>query len=215
MQSRTTLRLLAFLLLAFAFLCNSSAAQTGGILPKAAELNQGGAYAGAPVGDTIDGVDLRKYFPPVGDQSMNDCTAWAVSAAKSCLEAMDQRWDPNRPQTMFSPAFIYPQINNGIDEGSSLVAAALLLEDRGAGQSALCCATSGVDIAVATKTVKEKFLMVSVVLNYGIPCTLCAGKKNKKLKPWRRRFGRVDPTVPRTHFNASPIRAWTILTTPS
>ncbi len=122
----------AALLLAFVFLGHSGRAQTGGMLPKAADLNHGEAYAGAPVGDAIDGVDLRKYFPPVGSQSMNDCTAWAVSAAKGCLEAMDQNWDPTRPQTMFSPAFIYPQINSGKDEGSSLVAAALLLENLGA-----------------------------------------------------------------------------------
>ena len=127
-----TSRLIALVLLTLVLLCSNTLAQTGGMLPKAAEINHGETYAGAPVGDSIDGIDLRKYFPPVGSQSMNDCTAWAVSAAKSCLEAMDQQWDPTRPQTMFSPAFIYPQINNGKDEGSSLVAAALLLENLGA-----------------------------------------------------------------------------------
>lgn len=132
MQTVSPLRFLTCLFLSVAFLSNPGTAQTGGMLPKAAELDQGDTYAGAPVGDTIAGVDLRKYFPPVGDQSMNDCTAWAVAAAKSCLEAMDQRWNPTRPRTMFSPAFIYPQINHGIDEGSSLVAAALLLEELGA-----------------------------------------------------------------------------------
>ena len=108
------------------------AAQTGGQLPKASELASGGNITAAPSGDSISGVDLRRYFPPIGAQSMNDCTAWATSAAKSCLEALDQGWVPNRPQTMFSPAFIYPQINQGKDEGSSLVAAALLLQEMGA-----------------------------------------------------------------------------------
>jgi hypothetical protein len=115
-------------------LASSSAlmAQTGGQLPKASELAGGGQLTAAPSGDTIHGVDLRRYFPPVGNQTMNDCTAWATSAAKSCLEAFDQGWVPNRPQTMFSPTFIYPQINQGKDEGSSLVAAALLLQEMGA-----------------------------------------------------------------------------------
>jgi len=122
------------LLISFSFLlCDSvSAAQTGGQLPRATELASGDALTAAPSGDSISGVDLRRYFPPIGTQSMNDCTAWATAAAKSCLEAMDQGWVPDRPQTMFSPAFIYPQINQGKDEGSSLVAAALLLEKMGA-----------------------------------------------------------------------------------
>lgn len=63
---------------------------------------------------------------------MNDCTAWATTAAKSCLEAMDQGWSPNQPATMFSPAFIYPQINHGTDDGSSVIDAALLMQKVGA-----------------------------------------------------------------------------------
>lgn len=33
---------------------------------------------------------------------------------------------------MFSPAFIYPQVNHGKDEGSSLIDGAILLKEVGA-----------------------------------------------------------------------------------
>ncbi|MCA9001942.1 MAG: hypothetical protein KDB61_08470, partial [Planctomycetes bacterium] len=55
-----------------------------------------------------------------------------ISAAKSAAEAIDQGWKPNTPQTMFSPAFIYPQLNKGKDDGSSPIKAALLLIEKGA-----------------------------------------------------------------------------------
>ena len=131
--SLKTLFLRLCLLTVFALqIPNSLFAQTGAALPNALDLASGSDFTAAPAADEINGVDLRKYFPPVGEQTMNDCAAWAVSAAKSCMEAYDQGWQPNRPATMFSPTWLYPQLNNGIDEGSSIVKAALLVIEKGA-----------------------------------------------------------------------------------
>ena len=80
-------------------------------------------------------VDLRDKLPAVGEQSMNDCVAWAYGyAARSYLEAVDQDWSPNHPARIFSPAFIYKQIvliEDGKDMGSNPLKAIELLQGQG------------------------------------------------------------------------------------
>jgi transcription initiation factor IIF auxiliary subunit len=78
-------------------------------------------------------IDLRRYLPPVGNQgSQNSCTGFAVGyAAKTYLEVRDQNWQPNVTSRIFSPAFIYNQINKGRDRGSSIVRAIYLLKNKG------------------------------------------------------------------------------------
>lgn len=78
-------------------------------------------------------VDLRYALPAVGSQSMNDCVGWAYGyAARTYLEAIDQGWTPDSPERIFSPTFIYNQINGGKDEGSNPIKAVELLRDLGA-----------------------------------------------------------------------------------
>lgn len=98
-------RLLAFAAVLLP-LSSSLTAQTGALLPNAPDLESGTEFTAAPTADQIDGVDLRRYFPPVGEQTMNDCATWAIFATNSCMEAFDQGWEPNRPATMFS----HPQL---------------------------------------------------------------------------------------------------------
>jgi hypothetical protein len=77
-------------------------------------------------------VDLRPHLPPVGSQTMNDCAAWAYAyAARSYLEAIDQGWKPDRPERIFSPTFIYNQVNKGKDSGSSPLDVLNLMRQKG------------------------------------------------------------------------------------
>ena len=78
-------------------------------------------------------VDLSANFPPVGQQGrQSSCVGWAVGyALKSYQERMEERWDFGFA-TLFSPAWIYNQINNGRDNGSHIFAALDLVADRGA-----------------------------------------------------------------------------------
>jgi hypothetical protein len=108
--------------------------QTGSIDPTMAQLRRTPKWS-PPQIELIEepAVDLRPWLPPVGEQSMNDCTTWAIAyAAKSYLEARDQGWLPDRPEHVFSPRFLYNQINGGKDEGSSFLTAIELMKRHGA-----------------------------------------------------------------------------------
>jgi hypothetical protein len=85
-------------------------------------------------------VDLSGDLPPPGFQGeQNSCVGWSVAyAMKSYQERIEQRWpltdtagqtDPGR---IFSPAFIYNQINQGRDGGASFIVALNLLSTVGA-----------------------------------------------------------------------------------
>jgi hypothetical protein len=111
-------------------------------------------YAGFEVGNLSSGllgapgeaptlarrIDLSDNFPPAGNQgSQGSCTAWATAyALKSYQERMEIGWslttsdgnfDPNH---VFSPAFIYNQINGGEDRGSRIDEALQLIVVQGA-----------------------------------------------------------------------------------
>lgn len=77
-------------------------------------------------------VDLSKYMPPVGSQGMqSSCVAWATAyAAKSYQEYVEHEWKYNK-DTLFSPAYIYNQINGGVDHGSSIYDACQLMVKQG------------------------------------------------------------------------------------
>jgi len=84
-------------------------------------------------------VDLRPYLPPVGKQRMNDCAAWATAyAAKSYLEVIDQKWKADAPERVFSPTFIYNQINGGRNKGCSILNAMKLMKLRGCATLKTC-----------------------------------------------------------------------------
>lgn len=78
--------------------------------------------------------DLSQFFPTPGDQlCQSSCTAWAVAyALKTYQERVETGWALNTPRHIFSPAFIYNQINGGEDGGSHITDAFDLIIRRGA-----------------------------------------------------------------------------------
>ncbi|HEV2262573.1 MAG TPA: C1 family peptidase [Candidatus Rubrimentiphilum sp.] len=86
-------------------------------------------------------ADISAQMPPVGNQgSENSCVGWASGyAIQSYLVAQKQKWalgggtGPNGINTshVFSPAYIYNQINGGKDNGSIFSTAFSLLEKQG------------------------------------------------------------------------------------
>ncbi|MBL8022624.1 MAG: hypothetical protein JNM27_23295 [Leptospirales bacterium] len=85
-------------------------------------------------------IDLAPRMPPVGNQGQqNSCVAWATTyAMRSFHEQQIRNWGYDAPfgggqgNHVFSPAFVYNQINGGRDEGSVMENALELLVRRGA-----------------------------------------------------------------------------------
>jgi hypothetical protein len=84
-------------------------------------------------------VDLSDDMPPPGDQgNQQSCVAWAVAyALKSQQEKVERGWiiyDTNgiNFDRVFSPSFIYNQINGGTDSGSNFADAFRILITQGA-----------------------------------------------------------------------------------
>ncbi len=111
-----------------------------GLVFATAEQLRGIPIASSPYsGDEMpNSADLSENMPPVGNQGMqNSCAAWALAyAVKSYQEKVEERVpfysgssvDNNR---IFSPAFLYNQMNNGRDGGSSLIFSMNLLSEQG------------------------------------------------------------------------------------
>lgn len=83
--------------------------------------------------DYDQACDLSSNFPPIGNQGgQGSCTAWATAYYyKSYQEWQEHGWDLNDPNHRFSPAFVYNQINGGIDWGSYPSDAFKLLTELG------------------------------------------------------------------------------------
>lgn len=78
-------------------------------------------------------VDLSAYFPRPGSQGQqNSCVAWAVGYAVKSFQEHIERKDGAFDSAVFSPSFIYNQINGGRDQGSTLSGAGALLQRVGA-----------------------------------------------------------------------------------
>jgi C1A family cysteine protease len=95
-----------------------------------------GALYGAP--DTPPAIpkqiDLSSNFPIPGNQgAQQSCVGWATAyALKSYQERLELSWTLSELGHLFSPAFIYNQINGGLDKGSLISSALQLIVDRGA-----------------------------------------------------------------------------------
>lgn len=105
------------------------------------EQLQGIPLASTPFsGDELPGLfDLSVRMPPAGNQGrQNSCTAWAVAYAyKSYQEKIEENnsylvGGTINTKAVFSPSFIYNQINNGVDGGSGFPDALNLLSQQGA-----------------------------------------------------------------------------------
>ena len=80
-------------------------------------------------------VDLSGNFPKPGSQgpTLGSCVGWATAyALKSYHERIEEGWSLNRTNTLFSPAWIYNQINRGENKGSRITDALQLMVDKGA-----------------------------------------------------------------------------------
>ena len=80
-------------------------------------------------------VDLESKMPSPGNQGQQgSCTAWAVAyAAKSYQENQEHSWVTSSwsTKTEFSPAFLYNQINGGVDKGSNISVAMKTIKEKG------------------------------------------------------------------------------------
>ena len=80
-------------------------------------------------------VDLESKMPSPGNQGQQgSCTAWAVAyAAKSYQENQEHSWVTNgwSTKTEFSPAYLYNQINGGVDKGSNILVAMRTIKEKG------------------------------------------------------------------------------------
>jgi hypothetical protein len=112
-----------------------------GLKPATPEQLRGIPLAATPFSgtDLPAKVDLSPHMPPPGNQgNQNSCVGWATAyALKSYQEKIEERRSlasQNRvnPQMVFSPAFVYNQINNGRDGGASFIDALNLLSSQGA-----------------------------------------------------------------------------------
>ncbi|MGA2477578.1 MAG: C1 family peptidase [Spirochaetia bacterium] len=84
-------------------------------------------------------IDLSAELPPPGNQgNQQSCVGWAIAyALKSYQERREEGWPltdrgVSNPAHVFSPAFIYNQVNGGRDGGCTLPDALDLLHERGA-----------------------------------------------------------------------------------
>jgi len=101
-------------------------------------------YAAIPLGSPSGGAgdlptewDISSKMPIPGDQkTQQSCTAWAVAyALKTYQEGLERNWSLSESNHLFSPSYIYNQINIGrlaeTDSGASIRDALDLLKSQG------------------------------------------------------------------------------------
>jgi len=78
-------------------------------------------------------VNLKHMFPTPGNQgSLNSCVGWAVAyALKSHQEEVRREWGLHTDKHLFSPYFVWNQLNGGQNRGISIGGAMSLLVDQG------------------------------------------------------------------------------------
>ena len=135
------MRIVAALLMAVMLVGQPAAAQSFrlGLDPAPRDRYEAIPEAYAPlVGELPSSVDLSPLLPPPGEQSDNSCVGWATAyAAKTYQELREHGWEISRPDgslntsRVFSPSFIYNQINGGVDRGSHFANAFRIMIDQG------------------------------------------------------------------------------------
>jgi len=78
-------------------------------------------------------VDLSLNFPTPGDQGQQgSCVGWATAyALKTYQEKIEIGWSLNTSSHLFSPAFVYNQINGSKDQGAYIYQALNLVVQKG------------------------------------------------------------------------------------
>ncbi|BDU50836.1 C1 family peptidase [Haliovirga abyssi] len=107
-----------------------------GYVPVSEEKYRSFTRAKTPIyrGTLPSKIDLSGNMPTPGNQGhQGSCTAWATTYAyKSFQEGLDQKWGLNTTDHLFSPAYVYNQINGGQDRGSQIYLALDLIVKQGA-----------------------------------------------------------------------------------
>jgi C1A family cysteine protease len=89
-----------------------------------------------PLPEVVDYSD-SEFLPLVGEQGEKSCVGWSTGYyLRTYQQAKDIGWDVKQSGAginshIFSPTFIYNQINNGADDGAAILDAAKLLKDVG------------------------------------------------------------------------------------
>ena len=110
-----------------------------GALPTDIEKYRSIGQAPLPIGSNIpNSVDLSKFMPPVGNQyPQNSCVAWAVGYANySYINKSINGCDYLNENTInnnciFSPSYIYNQINGGQNRGTYFQDAFNIMQTQG------------------------------------------------------------------------------------
>jgi fibronectin type 3 domain-containing protein len=102
-------------------------------VPENLENSLGSATARPGNSGLPRSVDLTTLFPSARNQGqMNSCVGWATAyALKTYQENKERSWGADSDSELFSPNYIYNQINGGRDQGSSLYDAAELMVNQG------------------------------------------------------------------------------------
>ena len=89
-------------------------------------------------------VDVSALMPPVGDQGLlGSCVAWSVGYYGKTYEVRREKgWDQTLNTHIFSPTFMYNQINNGVDSGAQISNAAKMLINNGCATLSDCPTSS-------------------------------------------------------------------------
>jgi C1A family cysteine protease len=83
-------------------------------------------------------ADISAKMPPVGDQGAEgSCASWATAYELRGYEARQDVWSLISPKSAdpaynFSAAFLYNQVNGGVDNGSSFTANFTIVQTKGA-----------------------------------------------------------------------------------
>ncbi len=103
--------------------------------PPILDKSLDGATASPQAGGLPSSIDLTPLFPKPGYQEqLNSCVGWATAyAAKTYQENAERKWgDPLTEAEIFSPSYIYNQINGGQDRGATIIDAMDLVVSQGA-----------------------------------------------------------------------------------
>jgi hypothetical protein len=167
-------------------------AQSTGLKLATPEQLQGVPLAATPFAgaELPKSVDLSRNLPPPGQQGkQSSCVGWTLAyALKSYHEKVEMNWAladrAGRANTrrVFSPAFIYNQINNGRDGGSYFTDGLRVLSEKG------CCTLADMPYSSTNYTRKPSTGAMQNATRY-------------RIDHWRR-VNVKDPKEVRAHLNA-------------
>jgi len=127
-----------FIYLVFSVTLSSAQAPTTSLgsqpVPVVLQNSVPGATNAPRQGQLPRSVDHRSLLPKPGYQDrINSCVGWASAyAARTFLENFYRGWGVDAQNKVFSPSFVYNQINGGQDRGSSIIHAVDLFKNQGA-----------------------------------------------------------------------------------